>query len=346
MNELQIIHLTHVGSGRILSRSVGCGVISSPREPRQEPAFQAKVKSLPQRRHVTLVTGFLTGNATILCADSQEVVGDYSKSSTQKIRVSNHHNNWVMAIGGAGDAANIDYFEHKLAVNLATVQEFDYQKIIETIESTLYSIHEQHIWPDPNGDRDEFQTLIALQSINPTKRRALLWTHKTKVIPIREYKSIGVGNHLADYIYSQLFPRIGTIYNSLPEQVANLGVYMVQEVKGGIQGVDGETNVLIFYGDSGDMRWMIYDELAEVESWMNHFHLAQLPLMMAIANPRMRQKEFEDELRLFQIKMAQIKEAQADAVQKKDKAYAEWQNLQRLQKEQIERDHAKREQTG
>jgi len=289
---------------------------------------------------MTLVTGFMTGNAVILCADSEEVVGDYSKSRTQKIRPSMHHDNWRMAIAGAGPGPSIDYFEHKLALNLAHLKEFDYSLIVETIESMLHILYEQHIYPDPDRDREDFQTLIALQGINPTKSRALLWTHKTKVIPIREYKSIGVGCHLADYVYSQLFPKMGTIYNSPTEQIANLGVYMLQQVKGGIQDVDGETNVLTFYGDTGEMRWMIHEEVEEVEYWMKHFHLAQLPLMMAVSNPRMPMKEFENDLRLFQIKMQKIKEAQARDVKARDRAYAEWQNHERILRERAGRKYS------
>ena len=54
---------------------------------------------------MTIVVGFLTGDATILLTDSQEVISDYSKTTTQKIQLMNYYGNWRLGIAAAADDA-------------------------------------------------------------------------------------------------------------------------------------------------------------------------------------------------------------------------------------------------
>ena len=49
--------------------------------------------------------------------------------------------------------------------------------------------------------------------------------------PVSEYQSIGIGTYLANYLYERLNPSVGFTYNSPPERMAHLGVFILQQVK-------------------------------------------------------------------------------------------------------------------
>jgi hypothetical protein len=77
--------------------------------------------------------------------------------------------------------------------------------------------------------------------------------------------------------------------------MANLAVFILQQVKKSIHGCDGETTVAIFYGD-GTFRYMTTDEVHEVESWMTRLDSVLQPLWWHVANPSMRDDIFKGEL--------------------------------------------------
>jgi hypothetical protein len=57
---------------------------------------------------VTIVVGLMLGDSAIICADSQEVVSDYAKTTTQKIRTLHSPGQWRIGLSGAGDSSGID----------------------------------------------------------------------------------------------------------------------------------------------------------------------------------------------------------------------------------------------
>ncbi len=271
---------------------------------------------------MTIVAGFMTGDAAILSADSQEVVSDYSKATTQKIRITEFFRNWRMGIAGSGHAAYIDLFEQQLMKGLANISEFDYSKITSVIEVTLHKLHKQHIWPqkDPNS---AVQFMIVLQGIRPTPSRGLLVTNGSALLQVREYQSIGVGSYMADYLKERLYPGPGAVYNSRTDVVANTAVLILQQVKRAIHGCDGQSLIAIFSGD-GSFRWMTYDEVQEVESWMERFHVDQLPMLMTIANTRVAKDVFDVEVETLRGRLKVLKNDQEVAIKARDSRMRQW----------------------
>jgi hypothetical protein len=61
----------------------------------------------------------MTGNAVILCADSQEVVSGYTKTTIQKIRTTSFFNNRLIGVVGSGeDTTYIDAYYKDLQTKL------------------------------------------------------------------------------------------------------------------------------------------------------------------------------------------------------------------------------------
>src|SRR5208282_837741 len=100
---------------------------------------------LPSRKKMTIAVGFTTGDAVVLCADSQETVSDYSKTTTQKIKTTTFFNNWRLAIVGSSNASQyIELFEHELLKRLGSAgEDFNYVRTVDIIRATLHQIHKQ-----------------------------------------------------------------------------------------------------------------------------------------------------------------------------------------------------------
>ncbi len=110
---------------------------------------------------MTICVGFEIGTAAILCTDSQEVVSDYSKTTTQKIQTTDYFGNWRMGIAGAGDAAYLDSFQQGLQAVLGIVKEYDYQKIVKLIDESLNRFYKNKIWSIPADTRPSSCLLLA-----------------------------------------------------------------------------------------------------------------------------------------------------------------------------------------
>jgi len=236
---------------------------------------------------MTIAIGFTTRDAVVLCADSQETVSDYSKTTTQKIRTVTFFNNWRMAVVGSSDASQyIDLFEHEVGMRLANAgQDFDYARTVSIIKGTLHQIHKQYIWLR-RENRPIIHLLIALQGINPHPSRALLVSYDGALYPVpshEHFASVGVGTHMAKAIKDRLLPDAGMIYNSPAEVMANYGIYLLWHVKKSIVGCDGNTLALIL--QDGKFRWLTGEEVGEIEHAIQMLYPNQRQLLSALFNP-------------------------------------------------------------
>jgi hypothetical protein len=269
---------------------------------------------------MTIAIGFMLGNAAVICADSQEVVSDYAKTTTQKIHTLHSPQKWRVGLVGAGDAACIELCNEEITRKIGSLQAFDYPAMLGIARETIREIHEQHIWPRQAADRPTFQMLIALQGINPGAR-ALFFSQDSIVLPVDDYKSIGIGAYLADYLLDRIYPTPGWDYGSSAEETAMNAVFTLQQVKSAIHGCDGETLVAIFRGD-GTFRWIIGSEVAQVEGWFNDFNGSTAFLRSLFAR-EVDDKVFDRELLQFVANMRllrtrQAKDAEAQAIRYAD----------------------------
>jgi hypothetical protein len=250
----------------------------------------------------------MLGDSAIICADSQEVVSDYAKATTQKIRTLHSPGQWRIGLSGAGDSACIDLCQEELWRKLPPTR-FDYTEMVGIIKETVREVHEQHVWPrQSSGTAPNFQVLIALQGLNPPSR-ALFYSQDSIVLPVDKFKSIGVGAYLSDYLHERIYPH-NTVYQARTDAVARVEVAILDEVKSAILGCDGETLVAIFHGD-GTFRYMLGNEVHEIESWFLALHNSELQIFRAVAYPEMSDEEFEQRLRQFDADMKLLRAAQA-----------------------------------
>ena len=207
--------------------------------------------------------------------------------------------------GAGDDSAFMDTFEHDVQMGLGNIREFDYSKIVETIETKLRNFHKRHIWPIPKDERPSFDLLIAVQGIKPHGSRALLYTHKTAVLPAH-YRSVGVGSYLADYLSRNLDVTgngiESLVYNSSTEEMERFGIFLIHQIKSAIHGCDGETLVATFRGD-GTMKWTLGEEVREIESWFSSFHGNIVPLLRLVSHAETPDREFKQSMGQFNADM-------------------------------------------
>src|SRR6185369_5277601 len=83
-----------------------------PRKPDPEPA------RLRKRKRVTIIAAFQCRDGLLMCADSEQGIGDQIKSQTRKIRLFKA-SRYSVGIGGSGDGSLIDYIQYELRQRIA-----------------------------------------------------------------------------------------------------------------------------------------------------------------------------------------------------------------------------------
>jgi hypothetical protein len=262
----------------------------------------------PRQKQMTAIIGFINGQSAILCADSLELVGEYSKASVQKIHTTTYYKKYRLAVGGAAqNAIYLDLFEKRLNAHLAKVTEYDYSKITKAIEKALLEVHKKHIWPKQLDN--QFQSLIVIQGIDPPCR-SLVVTQETTLLAVDGYKTIGAGADMADYLRSVLFPGNGDVYNAPTEILVNAGIFMIAEIKKHIPYVERETRVTVFDGITGEIDWKSTSSVALSEMWMNHLQQAELGLRHMVMSPTMTDGDWEVAWNQFKFQIEHLRGGQ------------------------------------
>ncbi len=193
---------------------------------------------------MTLVSTLSCSEGAILFADTQETLGNYSKRKIDKISLWQLHNRPFRF--GIADACThgsySDMLKSELSVALNSVDEFDLRKFHQALTVTVTDFYGKHIWKrtDPNTPAMEF--LIVIQPL-PSGRPESFHVSETAVNAIgytSQTSSIGIGAHLADYLYKRLWTP-----QTLSQMIA-LAVYVGREVHEHVDGVGEVERIAVF----------------------------------------------------------------------------------------------------
>ena len=129
-----------------------------------KPKPKSTPQRLPERKYMTIAAGFVCNDGIVLCADSQEVVGDY-KWPVKKLVIPNHMvDKTRLMIAGAGFGPAIDTATEKIVARVATHM-LSYEQTLDQITHVLREIHERDLPIHPLASQGlEFELLIAFQS--------------------------------------------------------------------------------------------------------------------------------------------------------------------------------------
>jgi 20S proteasome alpha/beta subunit len=274
---------------------------------------------------MTIAFGLMNGGSVVLAADSREIIGSYAKKTTQKIKHTVYFGKWRLGIVGASDSSHyVDLFEAELSRQLASIKEFDYAKIHSIIASALHRIHKQHIWPRPKGDKPQFNTLIAIQGIEPVRSRSLLVTEESALLNVSEFKSIGIGSYMADYLHRRVLRSSGRTYNASTEFLENLAVFILKQVKTSVEGCDDESLIATFNGVDGSFHWLTNDDILEREEWLNNYARAEAQLFRALLAPSLAEDEFSEHLQRFDFEATHSRKTELTNITKRAEMLKRW----------------------
>jgi len=209
---------------------------------------------------MTLVAALSGYEGTILFADTEEVVGSYSTRTIDKLAVWDCSNFRIGIAGASTDGTYADMLQAEILEALSRIPSFDMGAIRNVLAKTLTDFYGKHVWPRM-GDKPQMEYLLVVQPL-PQGLPEVIQIAETaaNIVPDEGYKTIGVGQYLADYIFKQMFQT--PIPVSRGESISFLcgaGVYAAKEVRENIDGVGPIERVAVFTRDGE------YDELYPVD---------------------------------------------------------------------------------
>src|SRR5882762_2960473 len=118
-----------------------------------------------RQSRMTLVAALSGHQGTIFFADTDEIIGSYSKKTIDKMQVWDFPDRpFRFAIAGATtDGTYADALQSELSGALFRVDAFDLRKITEALSDTLAAFYAKHIWPRVGGDKPQMEYLITIQ---------------------------------------------------------------------------------------------------------------------------------------------------------------------------------------
>lgn len=227
-----------------------------------------------KERFVTAIFGLHGYPGVVLAADSEETISGYSTRSVGK--VSQWENTaFRFAIGAAGAGHYADMVAGELLDRLYKHTSFSLDLIGNDIRDVLLDFHNTHIWPRacPDSIADaEIQLVIVVQPL-PKGQVEVFHTNETAVELLGDivkdpnclgWISIGVGQHLADYILDRLYTS-----SAGESHLLATSVYVMAELIDNIATVGKEPRITLFRND-GTVRELAIEDIQAIEAQFTH----------------------------------------------------------------------------
>lgn len=203
---------------------------------------------LHRRKRVTIIAGFQCTDGMLLCADTEQSLGNESKSQAHKIKVL-HLENLKAAVGGSGDAPLCEFVTSGIFERLTHCKN-DLDEIEDELKAYCRKIFNENIrvWRGfPKESIPDVSFLVAIASTNGS--RMFKWeTNLFSPLHQQQHSSIGVGVLQSE----TLMEDIRFYYPS--RQMLFFAVRMMQKVKQLVQGCGGKTEV-VFLNRGGKLIW-------------------------------------------------------------------------------------------
>ncbi len=187
---------------------------------------------------MTLVAALSGCDGTILFADTEEVIGSYSTRTIDKLAVVDCAPFRLGIAGASTDGTYADMLQSEILGALSRLAAFDMSAINTVLAETLTEFYSKHIWPR-TGQTPQMEYLLVIQPLRKGLPVVIqIAETAANLIPDEGYKTVGIGQYLADYVFKQVFQ--DPIPVSRGETLSFLcaaGAYAAREVRENIDGV-------------------------------------------------------------------------------------------------------------
>jgi len=250
---------------------------------------------------VTIAAGFCCQDGIVLCADTQETIPGYLKSSTQKLfRYELDH--LTASFTGSGDSILIDMEVQEIVEAFALKKVSDWHQAKNEIKSVLAEIFKKRISPYAafkEEPRPNAQLLIALQFDDS----ALLFrTTGTFVKYVTGAECVGVGDILFYALRDRLYHETYTL-----AQTSRLAIHILNRVKQNTDGCGGNTDMLLLRSTGRKLAGIPTDDIADLETKFDGFDDAVKKLLLTFPDSTISQDDFEKLIAQFRLDLLSLR---------------------------------------
>jgi 20S proteasome alpha/beta subunit len=276
--------------------------------PRPHPIIPyPKPMRLPKGKRMTIAIGLLCNEGLVIGADTEEVLGGYIKTSTEKMRVI-EKDNYKLIITGAGESDFIDCFYDELEEALDESEPKDIKAIYKILRTTQLQYFRNHLAPYssfPSDDRPNPDLLIALHirigglvTGSTLFRTVLFKANGTVVKRIHKAECVGTGVVLARSLMDQFFdPELSL------KQTGILAAYILRQAKRWGQYCGGNSDIAILSNSEKKTAGIPAETIKSLERHFDEFAVALKPVLINCADTSVDEKHFKAILGKFQSDM-------------------------------------------
>ena len=229
---------------------------------------------------MTIVAGFKCWDGIVLCADTEETKGDYSKVSRPKVLIYPAAHVFPITcravFASSGNASHCDHLIQKLCMVIDGVQNSDnIDTVIKKIEDEIVEVNTK--WP--LYDSKDEPTISILLAVYKDKHQALLHIEGHRVLIVTwPYHGIGYGVVLADYLAEKLYPQTTSTVDA-----SIVGLYILDQVKTHVPFCGKESQVVVLSKD-GNAKYQDIVDLSGQEALFIDFDKWMQSLLAQVVN--------------------------------------------------------------
>lgn len=247
---------------------------------------------------MTYISGFYCDHGIVLCADSEESLGDEEKREVEKLYVSKQY---PIAIGGAGLGEAIDAFAQELLESVEENIPVKTEPLKSLIQAALKENHERDAvhsqWPI---EYRKAQYLIGAWP-NHEPEPVLFRVKGKRIYRVRQRAIIGYATASNEMLLKRMYRP------ELPmQQAVLLAIYLVSQSKIVDQGVGFDTRVALV---TGNEAWMEYPEYVQAaEKRVGEFISLIDTLFLVSVDGSIPPSQFPEVLRAFAADVGQLRQ--------------------------------------
>ncbi len=213
--------------------------------PRPPIVSRQELKRPPVRRRaaVTIVAGFRCSAGIVLCADTQETIGNISKRNVPKLRFEEAVFGSDLGVAFCG-ATNNGAFVDKL-VDMAWTAAKHKQSIEEAcgaIEVSIKDTHQEYGTIYQPGFLPDVELIYGVKMQGESR---LFYALGPAVNEKEEYCTGGFGSYMADFLAERMYS-----YGLTVQQCVILAAYILFQTKEHVEGCGGKSHIAILREDA------------------------------------------------------------------------------------------------
>ena len=243
--------------------------------PRVRPVTRRR---LPERKPpVTIAAGLVCSDGVVLCADTQ-LTSNY-KQPGQKLWL-HEAAHLSVAMTGAGDYVLLKLVNGTIRHRIKGRMSLD-RVLHGIVEPVLASVHADHIDKAPDWRVQNGYDVNVIVAIKTRTGVRLYESSRTGVSEITDYRCVGAGSPVGNYIAGNLFsPSLSVLWGQV------CAAYLIQQTKAYGMDCGGETSIVVMPKD-GPAVLLPPAEVRQIELVANRIHEAFSPVMTACAEPQL-----------------------------------------------------------